>query len=529
MSFDPRTTSHELAEHLARRQKRLRVVKTTTTPSGQIIDWIPIESQSAAGRIASPPPMKIMPQSHESRPMSAISFELEDPCVERGPAGTVPIFRPTVTALRRSLESNQHAKMRGGCHANRKRPNRKATDPDPFGYFHCINSENGTFYGADGILSVWAPSIDLPSAPGDDHSIVQFWLQNYAGGVTTSIEGGWTLDQSLNGDLQPHLFTFYTTNGYTSEGDGIGGYNNQHSGFVQYSGVVAPGALINGASSVGGAQFFIRMKFQLYAEPITGQLNWWIGVQGSGSFIWVGYYPASLFSGGVGNNASWVGSGGEVYSSLADPSTTQDQMGSGWQADAGWTKAAYLSNLLVQSDLNGTMADSNGTGTSDTATGASTNPYTIQTDMNSGSSWGSYIYVGGPTSSSAATALYDQITFNITTGGDDLRGDSSATATVNLPGGPQGFTLKNQGDGSWDNNSNNVRNFPIGGGAQPLSAFGQVSITLTSHNGFFETDDNWNIQSVVVTLSGPSGSVQLKSETGNPFARLTGSAPTVTF
>ena len=72
-------------------------------------------------------------------------------------------------------------------------------------------------------------------------------------------------------------------------------------------------------------------------------------------------------------------------------------MGSGRQAKDGWTFAAFLRNLRYQSDTNGTMVNSNGSAETDTATGSAEDPYTIQMDMNSGSSWGSYLYVGGPT------------------------------------------------------------------------------------------------------------------------------------
>jgi hypothetical protein len=121
-----------------------------------------------------------------------------------------------------------------------------------------------------------------------------------------------------------------------------------------------------------------------------------------------------------------------------------------------------------------------------------------------------------------------QITFNIGTGGDDLRGDSSATASVILPGGTQTFTLKAQSDPGWGNNSDHVKTFNIAGPPQPLSAFGPTTITLTSHNSFTETDDNWNIQSVAVTVDGPSGSAVVFNQSGNPLSRLTGSAPSVT-
>jgi hypothetical protein len=48
-------------------------------------------------------------------------------------------------------------------------------------------------------------------------------------------------------------------------------------------------------------------------------------------------------------------------------------------------------------------------------------------------------------------------------------------------------------------------------------------ITLYSHNSFGETDDNWNVQSVQITASGSA-----TNRSGNPFARLTGSVPSVT-
>jgi hypothetical protein len=136
--------------------------------------------------------------------------------------------------------------------------------------------------------------------------------------------------------------------------------------------------------------------------------------------------------------------------------------------------------------------------------------------------------VGGPTPAAVATETFNQITFNIGTGGDDLRGDSSATASVALPGGTQTFTLKAQSDPGWGNNSDHVKTFTIAGAPQPLSAFGAITITLTSHDGFLETDDNWNIQSVDISVNGASGSATLLNEAGNPLARLTGSNPSVT-
>jgi hypothetical protein len=150
---------------------------------------------------------------------------------------------------------------------------------------------------------------------------------------------------------------------------------------------------VKGASVQGGAQVEIAIKYQLFAD------NWWFGVNDdpSGPWIWLGYYPASLFNGGVGANAAQVTFGGEVASTLTDPCQTQDQMGSGLQASTGWTHAAYQRNLRYQSDANGTMATLNGLPEVDAAAlNCATNPYTIQPFMKSATSWDSYQCYGGP-------------------------------------------------------------------------------------------------------------------------------------
>lgn len=127
---------------------------------------------------------------------------------------------------------------------------------------------------------------------------------------------------------------------------------------------------------------------------------------------------------------------------------------------------------------------------------------------------------------------FNQVRFVITTGGDDLRSDSSATATLNAPGSNaliQNITLKQQNDNnSWPNNSTKDLTFNLNS-AMPLSAIGSITITLTSHNSGFESNDNWNVQSANITLqNNGSGAVCFANATGDPFRRLTGSVPSVT-
>jgi hypothetical protein len=50
----------EWVDWLAKRQERLKIVKTTTTKPGRMVDWVPIESQVPSGKIASPPPNELL-------------------------------------------------------------------------------------------------------------------------------------------------------------------------------------------------------------------------------------------------------------------------------------------------------------------------------------------------------------------------------------------------------------------------------------------------------------------------------------
>src|SRR5580692_7636625 len=45
----------DIVRYFEERTKRRRIVKTTRTPSDQILDWVPIESQHPSGKIATPP------------------------------------------------------------------------------------------------------------------------------------------------------------------------------------------------------------------------------------------------------------------------------------------------------------------------------------------------------------------------------------------------------------------------------------------------------------------------------------------
>jgi hypothetical protein len=79
--------------------------------------------------------------------------------------------------------------------------------------------------------------------------------------------------------------------------------------------------------------------------------------------------------------------------------STQDQMGSGREAADGWAHAAYQRILRNQSNASAAMVNFDGVPEVDAAaSNCPANDYTIQCFMDSGSSWGSYQFYGGPSS-----------------------------------------------------------------------------------------------------------------------------------
>ena len=89
------------------------------------------------------------------------------------------------------------------------------------------------------------------------------------------------------------------------------------------------------------------------------------------------------------------------------------------------------------------------------------------------------------------------VQLQVATGGDDLRGDSSATiaAFSNTQALLQTFNLKPQNQPGFGNGTIYQQMFGFSG--TTTSQVASFVITLTSHNGLGETDDNWNVQGVV--------------------------------
>ena len=119
------------------------------------------------------------------------------------------------------------------------------------------------------------------------------------------------------------------------------------------------------------------------------------------------------------------------------------------------------------------------------------------------------------------------IELQIATGGDDLRDDSSATVSAlsNTLSTLQTFDLKPQNQPSFGNFT--IYRQMFGSATADTPQVRAVSITLTSHDSLFETNDNWNIQGVVGKIFDATGSLFCQFQgNGSPLMRLTGDLPT---
>jgi neprosin-like protein len=378
----------EIAEYFQGRLDRLRIVTSSTTPRGQVIDWVPIESQHPKGLIASPPPGPHGPSEHARRGERSEVWarpELEHAGVELGPEGTVPIMRKKLAALGYTKSLKKYlSKTRG--HRIARIGNTGFPAPEEDGSHRYGSSGQSVIcFGGEGQFSCFDPY----TQSSDDFSLIQIGLSNSDLGFLQTVEAGWQECQDITGDWVPHLFTYYTTNGYSDDGDNKGGYNTDVDGWVQYDNVIFPGTTFTPYSVRGGEQRKISIKYQLYRD------NWWLACQGR----WIGYYPASLFMGNqsvfstLGDHADHIGFWGEVFDSDDVEGRTATDMGSGYFAEAGWPWAAYMHNLLVQTHRDGGMANYDG---SSELSSPDPDMYDIEGHFNSGSSWESYVFVGGP-------------------------------------------------------------------------------------------------------------------------------------
>jgi hypothetical protein len=355
----------QYTEHAMRKRAGLNVVKRTVTSENTVIDWVPIESQ---GKIATAPPA---PPAAKHGGLSTSSFngskpmaELQYPGAELGPPGTVPI--PQVSA---EYLANVATKSLPDLRSTKKRQNQNV-------HWYVSSNQNVNNIGGSAVYSLYKAYV----ANGGDFSLLQTAVtKSSTSKGSQTLEAGWI--NYPNQVSQPHLFTFYTTNGYANQADNQGGWNQDVAGWVQTDSQIFPGTVFSPLSTDGGDQYEIQIQYQLF------QGNWWLFVLDR----WIGYYPASLFSNGVSGSSLATGSDvifyyGEIYQNEG-PLTTTD-MGSGRFANTGFGHSAYIHNMVYQ-DGNGYHDYTAGFWDSDSGR------YSHQNSL-SGTNWNAYTYLGGP-------------------------------------------------------------------------------------------------------------------------------------
>jgi hypothetical protein len=310
--------------------------------TGAIFDCIPIEQQpslrgSAEGVPTAPdlPPLEPEPRGgnaatageqderRDNLADTTLSPERRDAFgnAMHCPEGTIPMRRVTLEDLTR-FETLQDffAKAPRGV-ARPPRMSEPATVPATHRWAHAYEFvDNG---GGHSYLNIWQPAIGANQV----FSLSQHWYTAGSGAGLQTIECGWQVYPALYGDGRPHLFTYWTADGYNSTGC----YNLTCSAFVQTSSTFAPGMAVGPISVSGGAQYSVELAYWL-----TGG-RWWLYYNGTSGSNAIGYYPVTLYRGGpLASKATEIDYGGETVGTTSFP-----PMGSGAFANQGWQRAAY--------------------------------------------------------------------------------------------------------------------------------------------------------------------------------------------
>jgi hypothetical protein len=405
----------EYLDFLEARQRQLKIEKTTTTLSGQVLDWIRIESQ---GEVRSPPPSPKRHQPDRERPEKLPLTELQHPNAEHGPEGTVPIPRPSFRYADFKVPLKEFLVKRGPPPTSRILQKAELTvlddtiPPPPPPHWYASTQEAAENYGCQGQFSCFAPSVDKVT----DFSLIQLGTICRNGARRDdrpndidnrqTLEAGLQRYPQLYGDDNMHVFTYFTTVGYHPvEADNVGGYNKRYQGWKQYDRDVFPGCTFTPFSVHGGDQYKIWLVYQLWRG------DWWFWCQDR----WLGYYPGSLFisnpslsaaadpSTTAADHCDIVGFWGEVYDSADTPPGTElttTDMGSGEFAQKHWRHSGYIHNALYQADVS---KEPDGIDNSDTdyngvsyAYVSDPTRYSLEGRYTGGGNWGNYMWLGGP-------------------------------------------------------------------------------------------------------------------------------------
>jgi hypothetical protein len=304
-------------------------------------DCIPVEQQPSVRmlgvkEIAAPPPYE-MTTSAPTEGVAAVRQEFrattDSPLLadEFGNAmgceeHSVPIQRTTVEQMSRFPSLRAFLS---------KHPEDTAIPPAGPNVSYIFNRHEYAFQNVDNLgasshHALWKPQINTQW--GQSMSLSQFWV--YGKSTSTvqfpdqTVEAGWQVYPKRTGDTLPHLFIFFTPDGYNS-----GCYDTTCFGFIQTNTARFPGMAYSYYSTVGGDQWETEVTAKWW------QGNWWVGSDGN----WMGYYPGSLFgSGELATHSTRVQFGGEVAAGDGTTYFYYPAMGSGLSPIAGNAYPHYV-------------------------------------------------------------------------------------------------------------------------------------------------------------------------------------------
>jgi hypothetical protein len=156
---------------------------------------------------------------------------------------------------------------------------------------------------------------------GDNHTLAEIAVQS--ADERHAVEVGWTIDRSVNGNDQPHLFVYYWVDNVKTCYN-VCGFQPPPEGMPAPS--VSPGSPLP------------ANKIKKFGIQFSGNA-WWIAYESE----WIGFFPASLWSGKF-NRAGMHQWFGEVASTSLSPCSS---MGTGEYASEAGTAARFSNMYLI--------------------------------------------------------------------------------------------------------------------------------------------------------------------------------------
>jgi hypothetical protein len=344
---------------LIRRYEGYRILQTTQTYVGDIVDWV--DPTTMPGTDAEPPPVPDLVRADGVEPALT---ELQAYPELAGPEGTFAVLRPQF------LPYTTGASAAGSLTEFIERPElgQPAGQKRLYGGRGRIVDNRG----GDAWFNAWA----VGSIQSQTFSIMEVNASCPSGSSSQLVGAAISRDMQNFGDSTLRLQVEF-------RGSSASGWHPHVTGFVQTA-AYSPGFAVVPLSTDGGAQYDEYLEVQLF------QGNWWVG-HATSTFVWLGYYPTSLFT-QLNTKACKIAMYGEVFDQT-ETDWTSDNMGSGAFASAGWTHAAFVRRpSYIDTSSQWQWLDSSGL-----AAPQDTACYTVGSMVTSSTpGWERYFYLGGP-------------------------------------------------------------------------------------------------------------------------------------